>query len=354
MSRKPTPRRGVRAAAPAAAEPPATPEAPDAAPGTPAAGPGASGDDILARIFGTGAALEAGAPYRSGFVALVGRPNVGKSTLLNALVGEKVAIVSPRPQTTRRRILGIRTTDAAQAVFVDTPGVHRPRHELGRYMVGIARAAIPDADVVVWVVDAAHAPRDLDADVARWIRQAARPTVIALNKSDRLKPEDIQSRCDAYRGLVESADWVLTIATRGHNLDALWSAIVRRLPEGPPFYPEDQLTDQTDRMLVTDLVREAALLHLGQEVPHGIEVSLEEWSRREDGFLRIAAKVFVEREGHKAIVIGRHGAMLKAIGTRARREIEALLGERVFLELFVSVRPGWRGDAADVKRMGYR
>ncbi len=347
MPRKSTRQPGAHSTTGTGSQPP---PAGDADAGDPR-GPGA---DILARIFGTGGEPDSGGPFRSGFVALVGRPNVGKSTLLNALVGEKVAIVSPRPQTTRRRILGIRTTDAAQAVFVDTPGVHRPRHDLGRYMVGVARAAIPDADVVVWVVDAAHPPGDLDAQVARWIRQAGRPTVVALNKSDRLKPEDIQARCDAYLGMVDAADWILTIATRGHNLEALWSAIARRLPEGAPFYPEDQLTDQTDRMLVTELVREAALRHLGQEIPHGIEVSLEEWSRREDGFLRIAAKIFVEREGHKAIVIGRHGAMLKTIGTRARHEIETLLGERVFLELFVAVRPGWRRDAADVKRMGYR
>jgi GTP-binding protein Era len=286
-------------------------------------------------------------------VALIGRPNVGKSTLLNALVGEKVAIISSRPQTTRRRILGIRTTDAAQVVFVDTPGIHPPRTQLGRSMVKVARGAIPDADVVVWVVDVSRPPGPPDESIAGLIGQADRPVIVAMNKSDRLRPEDIAAHTDAYLGLLQPADWTLTIATAGHNLDRLWDMVVASLPEGPPLYPEDQLTDQTDRMLVAELIREAALGNLRDEVPHGVEVLVEEWDERRPELLHIAAKILVERESHKAIVVGRHGAMLKQIGTAARLAIEQLLETRVFLELFVSVRPGWRGRPSDLRRLGY-
>ncbi len=310
-------------------------------------------DAVLASIFGRATEPDDGV-FRSGFVAVVGRPNVGKSTITNAFVGDKVAIVSPKPQTTRRRILGIRTTDAAQAIFVDTPGIHRPRTPLGSYMVKVARDAIPDADVVVWVVDASAPPRALDERVAAMVRRAGRPTVLALNKSDRLAPEDIAARVDAFRALAgEGAVWELTIATRGHNLDRLWALIVERLPAGPLYYPPDQISDQTDRMLVAELVREAALFTLEDEVPHGIEVVVETWALRDNGVTVIGARLLVEREGHKPIVIGKGGAVLKAIGTRARRDIEALLEGPVYLELQVGVRPGWRRSAAETKRLGY-
>jgi len=185
------------------------------------------------------------------------------------------------------------------------------------------------------------------------IRRAGQPAIIAMNKSDHLRPEHIAENTDAYRALIEPLDWLLTIATKGHNLDRLWDLIVQALPPGHAFYPEDQLTDQSDRMLVAELVRESALRHLHEEVPHGIEVVVEAWERREDGLLKIGAKIFVEREGHKGIVIGKGGAMLKQIGTAARREIEKLLDEHVFLDLFVAVREDWRKSAADVRRLGF-
>jgi GTPase len=291
--------------------------------------------------------------FRSGFVALVGRPNVGKSSLLNALVGEKIAIISPRPQTTRRRILGIRTTEGEQAIFVDTPGIHRPSTRLGRHMVDVARRAVPDADVVVWVVDVSSPPQDDDRSIASLVGATGRSIVVALNKSDRLHPEHVLKRTDAYRALAPGADWMLTIATTGHNLDALWALIAARLPEGPALYPEDQLTDQTDRMLVAELVREASLRFLRQEVPHGIDVIVDTWGERPDGLLTIGASIIVERDAHKGIVIGHGGAMLKAIGTAARREIERLLDRHVFLALDVRTRQGWRQDVAELRRMGY-
>lgn len=320
-----------------------------------AAGDG-DGDDIVERIFGPSAGADPRAPgeFRSGFVALVGRPNVGKSTLLNAILGEKIAIVTPRPQTTRRRILGIHTTPAAQAIFVDTPGIHRPRHSLGRSMVRAAKSAIPEADVVVWVVDVSVPPDSLDRTVAGLVRRAGVPVLLALNKSDRLRPEDLERRIAEYTALAgEPAGWMLTIATRGHNLDRLWAQIVAVLPPGPLLFPEDQLTDQTDRMLASELVREAALTYLREEIPHGMEVVVDEWSVRDDGLLTIRAQVLVERESHKPIVIGRGGSMLERIGIAARRSIEALVERKVFLDLNVTVREDWRRKAGAVKRLGY-
>ena len=307
----------------------------------------------LERILGKRAAPADG-EHRSGFVALVGRSNVGKSTILNALVGAPVAITSHRPQTTRRRILGIRSSAEAQAIFVDTPGMHRPSDALGRAMVRAARAAIPEADVVVWVVDASSGPRTMDRSVAGVLRRNDRPIVLALNKTDRLPPEQVAERVAVYRELAgEPEDWMLTIATTGHNLEMLWSMIVARLPQGPRLFPEEQRTDQSEEMLVAELVREAALHHLRQEVPYGVEVVVEEWEEREDGLAHIGARLIVEHDRHKGIVIGKRGRTLKRIGTRARHRIEALLETRVFLDLFVSVREDWRRREGDVRRLGY-
>ncbi|MCB0217819.1 MAG: GTPase Era [Caldilineae bacterium] len=309
--------------------------------------------DLVAKLFGRPAPNAAPGRHRAGFVALVGRPNVGKSTLLNAYVGEKVAIVSPKPQTTRRQILGIRSEPEAQVVFVDTPGLHDPAHALGRAMVKSANAALAGADVALWIVDVSRRPDEADAAIGRLLRQTGRPTILVLNKADRLRPEDIESHSQAWQALAEADDWVMTIATKRHNLEALWQALLLRLPEGPPLYPEDQLTDQTDRMFVAELVREAALRYLSEEVPHGIEVIIEDWSQREDGLLEVAAKIFVERAGHKGIVIGRGGSMLKQIGRAARLEMERALDCRVHLELFVAVRAGWRRDSGELKRLGF-
>lgn len=315
-------------------------------------------DDLIARIFGPRADApsdpEPGA-HRSGYVAIVGRPNVGKSTLLNALVGEKVAIVSPRPQTTRRRILGIRTEPGLQCVFVDTPGVHRPKTSLGRTMVRAARGAVPDADVVVWVVDASRPPTAIDRSIARDVEEVGKPVVLALNKTDRLPPDAVAERVEAFRALAgEGADWTLTVATKGHNVDRLWAMVAAHLPPGPQFFPPDQVSDQTDRMMVAELVREAALRHLRQEVPHGIEVVVEDWRELEDsGVLYLGAALMVERQAHRGMVIGKGGRMLKMIGSDARREIERLLERQVYLDVEVVVRSDWRSDQGELRRLGY-
>lgn len=319
----------------------------------PAANEDAGGPPV-SRSCLTGA--EASAPasgFRAGYVALVGRPNVGKSTLLNALVGEKVAIISPKPQTTRRRILGIVTTDTAQAILVDTPGIHSPSSMLGRRMVAAARRAIPDADVVVWVVDVSVLPTRDDRAIARTVRGSGRRVFLALNKCDLLAPENILENTQAYASLAGTDDWVMTVARDRYNLDLLWRNIEGALPEGPAWYPPDQITDQTDRMLAAELVREAALRYLRQEVPHGIEVAVTEWQTRENGMVRLAADVYVEREAHKSIVIGAGGRTIKTVGASARRSIERLLGTGVYLELTVKVRPRWRQNAAELRRMGF-
>lgn len=313
--------------------------------------------ELLDRLFGSGGADEdpGDETPRAGFVALIGQPNVGKSTLLNALVGEKVAIVSPRPQTTRRRALGIRTEGRSQAVFIDTPGLHRPVHELGKSMVRSARSGIRDADLLLWVVDASRQPDGADAVTAGRLKRAGRPVILVLNKADLLSPAALQERLAAYQAVIEpaSVDWVLTVATKDGAVPALWAAIRRRLPAHAHLYDADQLTDQSDRQFTAELIREAALRHLQEEVPHGLEVLIEDWKTREDGLVQIGAKLILERPGHKAIVIGKGGQMLKAIGTSARREIERALEARVFLELFVTVKPQWRHSPVEVRRLGF-
>ena len=286
---------------------------------------------------------------------MVGRPNVGKSTLLNALLGQKVAIVSPRPQTTRRKQLGILTTSAAQIIFVDTPGIHRPRQALDDYMQSVATEAIADADVILWVTDISELPTEADKRIAGLVgRQAAKtPALIAFNKSDQLRPEQVVPNTDAFRALLPNADWMLTSATRGDNLEMIAPLLVARLPEGPLYYAEDDVTDTQLRDLAAELIREAALNLLRDEVPHGIAVEIEEFKESSGKAAHVSAVIYVERDSHKGIVIGKKGAMLKQIGERARRGIEAQLDGPIFLQLHVKVREGWRQDERAVKYFGY-
>ena len=302
------------------------------------------------------APAEAAPPHRSGFLAVAGRPNVGKSTLMNAYLGQKIAIISDKPQTTRHTQLGILSRPDAQVIFVDTPGMHQPRNPLGAYMVEAATRALLDADAVLLIVDVSVAPGPGDRRLAELIagRTEPGPVILALNKSDRLKPEDILPHSAAYQALAPGADWMLISASRGDNLPQLLDLIVASLPEGPALYPEDELTQTHVRELAAEFVREAALNALEQEVPHGIAVEIEEFQERGEAGAYITATIIVERESHKGIVIGRGGGKLKEIGSAARKEIETLLGYKVFLELHVKVRPNWRKNEADVQRFGYR
>lgn len=303
--------------------------------------------------------------FRSGFVAVMGRPNVGKSTLVNTLLGQKVSIVSPKPQTTRNRLLGILTRDDAQIIFLDTPGIHKPLHKLGEVLVETATAALPDADAVVWVVDVAARPNDEDRQVAAVLAQSARglPVILALNKSDRLLPEYVQDNTDTYTALAPGADSLLVSALRGDNLELLVAKIAAVLPYGPLLFPEDQVTDQQVRFMAAELVREQVLLNLRDEVPHSVAVYVDEFKERgqegPDGGFRpggvtyISAVIFVERDTQKLILLGKDGAMIKRIGQGARQNIEELLETRVFLELWVKVRPKWRTNEEELRRLGY-
>ena len=294
--------------------------------------------------------------FRSGFVAIVGRPNVGKSTLVNALLGQKIAAVSPKPQTTRRRQLGILTTRTAQVVFVDTPGLHAARHKLGEFLNQEAQESLEDVDAVIFLVDAAAEPAEEDRSVAQLLGRLPRRIrpLLVLNKIDLLTGDKIEARADDYGKLLEGAQLLKVSARTGTGLVDLIQALTGSLPVRPPEYPEDQVTDSYERDIAADLVREAALFKLRDEVPHGIAVRIDEFTERENGVAYIAATLFVERESQKGIVIGEGGKMLKSIGAAARQEIEKMGGRPVYLELRVKVLKDWRKDENALQRFGYR
>jgi GTP-binding protein Era len=294
--------------------------------------------------------------HRAGFVSVVGKPNVGKSSLMNAYLGQKIAIVSSKPQTTRRRILGILTLDRAQIILVDTPGIHQPFHKLGEVMVRTAVEAIPDADVVLWLVDGSEPPTEEDRHIAALLGRHGRgiPIILGLNKSDLVSEADRPARLQAYLDLIEPRAYVFLSATEGENRDVMLDLIIDSLPLGPRFYPQDQVTDQTERAIAAELIREQVLLHTHQEVPHSTEVVVDEFKVRSESLVYVHATVFVERATQKAILLGRGGRMIKSISKSARLEIERLTGARVYLELWVKVRPKWRQKEDELRRLGYR
>lgn len=294
--------------------------------------------------------------FRSGYVAIVGRPNVGKSTLVNVLLGQKIAAVSPKPQTTRRRQLGILTTKSAQVVFVDTPGLHVARHKLGEFLNQEAQESLEHVDAVLFIVDSAVDPTEEDRTVAALLdRLPGRlPRFLVLNKIDLLTAEQLAARSVEYARLIQNAQLYQVSAREGRGLVQLLEDLVQRLPERPAEFPEEQVTDSYERDIAADLIREAALLKLRDEVPHGIAVRIDEFTERENGMAYIAATLFVERESQKGIVIGEGGKMLKQIGSSARKEIEEMGGRQVYLELRVKVLKDWRNDENALRRLGYK
>lgn len=292
--------------------------------------------------------------FRTGFCVIVGRPNVGKSSLLNLYVGAKVTIVSDKPQTTRRIVRGILTRPDAQIVFVDTPGIHRPIHPLGRFMVRSAVDTLEDLNVVVFVVDGSKMPTREDEDIAEMLTQRVHaPILLALNKMDLLKRDAVGEITQAYFDLVKNDDWMRISATKKLNTDKLLEMVVARLPEGPALYPEDEMTDTPMQFLAAELVREQLLLNTRQEIPHSIAVQVDEWEERSPELTYISATIWVEKNSQKAIVIGERGSMLKKVGQAARKEIEEWLGHQAYLELTVKVRPEWRRDDRLLAELGY-
>lgn len=294
--------------------------------------------------------------HRSGFVATIGRPNVGKSTLLNAYLGQSVAAVSPKPQTTQFRQLAILTLPHAQVIFVDTPGIHHPHHRLGEMMDETATGVLRNTDLALVIFDVTQPPTEDDQRVADRLRDLATAplTLVALNKMDSLAQAELDARRLEFEPLLPAADLVMAIsALSGENRDQLLGAIIDRLPEGPRFYDENTITDRYERDLAADFIRAAALELLRDEVPHSVAVRIDEFKERNEKGAYIAATLFVERESQKGIVIGKGGSMIRRLGTHARRGIEAMSGRRVYLDLRVKVLTGWRNDEDSLRRFGY-
>jgi GTP-binding protein Era len=300
--------------------------------------------------------LEVPQGFKSGFVALAGRPNVGKSTLMNAFMQQKIAIVTPRPQTTRSRQLGIITEPDYQMIFVDTPGIIKePRHKLDEYMLGAAVEILEDADVVLWLVDSSEDPGPEDQAIAEKLKALGNrsPVILGINKLDLLSADQVLPRSEAYRTLIPDAGWIMFSAATGAGLSELLEMLKEALPEGPMYYPPEQTTDVFLRDIAAEMIREQLMLQLRDEVPYGTAVQVVDFKERSDEPTYISANIFVERDSHKGIVIGKKGAQLRKIGEAARQEIETMLEEKVFLDLWVKVEPRWRRDENALKRLGY-
>ncbi len=290
--------------------------------------------------------------FRSGYVSLIGRPNVGKSTLLNAVLGQKIAIVTKRPQTTRNRILGIKTSPDAQIIFIDTPGIHEPHNLLGKAMVTSAREALREIDLVVFVTElGAHDGKD--GVVLQALEGIVKPVFLLINKIDLVQRQELLGMIDSYKGLFPFKEIIPVSALKKDGLDILLRKVREYLPPGPRYYPEDLVTDQIERFMAAEIIREKIMAKTAEEIPYSVAVEVLNWSEREDGVVSIAANIYVEREGQKGIIIGDKGKKLKSIGTQARIDIERLLDAKVFLQLWVKVRKGWRDDHKALNELGY-
>ena len=292
--------------------------------------------------------------FKSGFAAIIGRPNVGKSTLMNHLIGQKIAITSRKPQTTRNRIQTVYTSERGEIVFLDTPGIHKAKNKLGEYMVNVAQRTFQDADVILWLVEASDYIGAGEKHIAQQLQKTKLPVILVMNKVDKVEKKQVAGFIEAYRKLYDFAEIVPVSALRSANLDTLLECIFKYLPYGPQFYDEDTVTDQPQRQIVAEMIREKALRCLEEEIPHGIAVTIERMKERPQGdMVDIDATIICERDSHKGIIIGKQGAMLKKIGSQARTEIENMLETKVNLKLWVKVKKDWRDSDFLIKNFGY-
>lgn len=293
--------------------------------------------------------------YKSGFVTVVGRPNVGKSTLLNKVIGEKISIISNKPQTTRNKIQMVYTEDNAQIVFLDTPGIQNPKNILGEYMLKVSRSTLEEVDVVTFMIDDSMEIGKMDSKILEELKEISTPIVLIINKIDNLKSEDVFQLIEKYKNMDMFADIIPMSAMNGTNIDDYIQALKRLMPEGPQYFPDDMITDQPERFIVSEIIREKALLNLEEEIPHGIYVSIDGIKDRKDkDIIDVHANIYCEKESHKGIVIGKGGQKLKKIGQESREDIEKLLGSKVNLQLWVKVEKNWREKEGKVKYFGYK
>ena len=295
---------------------------------------------------------------KSGFIAIIGRPNVGKSTLLNAVLGEKIAITTDKPQTTRNSIRGIYTRingkpDDCQMIFIDTPGIHKPKNKLGGYMTEMALNTFKEVEVIIFIVDDELSSGPGDKYIVEMLKDIETPVILVINKIDKLEPEKYKRIYDEYKSLDVFADIIGVSAIQGKNIDPLLSTIEKMLEEGPMYFPQDMVTDHPERFIVAEIIREKVLLYLDEEVPHGVAIELESY-KEEPNITRIGAVIYCEKKSHKGIIIGKEGKKLKGIGKSARIEIEALLGTKVFLEIWVKVKENWRDSDFALNSFGYK
>ncbi|MCA6772864.1 GTPase Era [Enterococcus mundtii] len=292
--------------------------------------------------------------HKSGFVAIVGRPNVGKSTLLNRIVGQKIAIMSDKAQTTRNKIQGVYTTPEAQLIFIDTPGIHKPKHRLGDFMVETAYSALREVDAVLFMISADQKRGKGDDFIIERLKNVQSPVYLVINKIDKVHPDELLGIIEDYSSQIEFAQVVPISATEGNNVERLMEVLVDEMPEGPQYFPDDQVTDHPEYFIVSELIREKVLFLTRDEVPHSVAVVIDTMKRNENNKIHIQATIIVERDSQKGIIIGKGGKMLKDIGTKARRDIENLLGDKVFLELWVKVQKDWRDKRVYLQDFGYR
>ncbi|HJB79223.1 MAG TPA: GTPase Era [Candidatus Nosocomiicoccus stercorigallinarum] len=293
--------------------------------------------------------------FKSGFITILGRPNVGKSTFMNHVLGQKVAIMSDKPQTTRNKIQGVYTTDTAQMIFIDTPGIHKPKHQLGEHMMRVAKRTLKETEVILFVVNATEKKGPGDEYILNMIKDTKTPVILVINKIDLIHPDELPEIIERYSNEFEFADVVPISALQGTNTTNLLDVIESHLEEGPMYYPKDRVTDHPEHFIVSELIREKILLLTEQEIPHSIGVEVTKMKREDDREkVKVEAIIYVERDSQKGMVIGKGGKMLKRVGTLARKDIEALLGDKVYLELWVKVQKDWRNKPQFIRNLGYK